>query len=113
MRKLLIAALGAGALALGSQAQAATTTYDLTVDHCTGTCGGLTDFGDVSVTNSGNSLTFDVTLASNVFFNPNGNGLDTFGFSLVGNPTITFSGITSGFAATSPQAAGSNHEDGF
>ena len=42
------------------QAQAATATFDLTSDHCTGTCGGAgsgggpqTSFGTITVTDNG------------------------------------------------------------
>jgi len=114
MKKILLGAAGAAVLALTSQAQAATVVYNLTDDHCTGTCGGLASYGTVSVTGSGTtSMSFSVDLASGVFFNPNGNGLDTFSWDLVNNPLIAISGVTSGFAATTPQSAGSNHEDGF
>ena len=65
---------------------------------------------------AGGALTFDVTL-----FNGNqfvSSGLDlTFAFDLVGSPTITYSGLTSGFTipgGISPQqTAGTYHMNGF
>jgi len=118
MRRSLLAAAAAVSLALGaaSSANALTTVqYNLTDDHCTGTCGGLSSYGTVDVTGSGESstLTFAIDLANNVFFNPNGNGIDTFSFDLLNNPIISFGGVTSPFTETNPQSAGSNHEDGF
>ena len=81
-----------------SAADGDTQTFLLTSDHCTGGCGPQTGgFGQVLVTDSaGGALTFDVTL-----FNGNqfvSSGLDlTFAFDLVGSPTITYTGLTSGF----------------
>jgi len=119
MRRFLLAAAAAVSLGVvASQAQAATVIYNLTDDHCTGTCGNVASFGTLSVTGSGDSTTlnFAVDLADNVFFNPNGAGLDTFSWDLLNNPLIAISGLTSGFTVTTPQSAGTgnaNHEDGF
>jgi len=117
----LAAAVG---LTLGAATQPAsaadgdTQTFLLTSDHCTGGCGPQTGgFGQVLVTDSaGGALTFDVTL-----FNGNqfvSSGLDlTFAFDLVGSPTITYSGLTSGFTIPGgigpQQTAGTYHMNGF
>lgn len=111
MKKFLIGAVAAAGLALASQANA--TVYTLTDDHCTGTCGGLSNYGTITVTGT-TTLDIVIDLAANVFFNPNGNGLDTVAWDLVGNPLISVSGLPATWGVNGNQAAGStNHEDGF
>src|SRR5262245_46669104 len=89
-------------------------TYQFTSDHCggTGTClTGQTSGGTVTVTQSAtDTLSFDVQLANgNKFVNT---GFDaSFGFNLAGISTITYAGISSGFALVTTQAAGSLHMD--
>src|SRR5262245_25447073 len=68
-----------------------------TSDHCTGGCGPQPGgFATITgVDNGGGSITLTITPL-------NGNGLvntgnDTFAFNLLGNPTITYSGLPSGF----------------
>jgi hypothetical protein len=58
-------------------------------------------------------VSVNVTLASGFRFVSTGFDTD-LGFNLAGNPTITYSAVTTGFAATggSPQSAGSLHMDG-
>src|SRR5262249_5624926 len=60
-----------------------------------------------------NTVNVNVTLNSGFKFVSTGFGTD-FGFNLAGNPTITFSGVTSGFDPTgaNPQSAGNFHMDG-
>ncbi|HZZ36833.1 MAG TPA: PEPxxWA-CTERM sorting domain-containing protein, partial [Caulobacteraceae bacterium] len=72
-------------------------------------------YGTVAVTDDAdpNVLHILVTLADNVYFNQAGGGLDAFFFDLVGNPTITISGLSSQFGTNGSQAAGSHHEDGL
>ena len=125
LRKIgtLAAAVG---LALGAATQPAsaatgdTTTFLLTSDHCTGTCGGginpQASFGSIVVTDlAGDFLGFNITLINGNKFVQTGLDL-TFGFNLAANPTITYSALTAGYTipgGTSPlQSAGSYHENG-
>jgi hypothetical protein len=102
-------------------------TGTFTSDHCTGGClTGQTNGGTVTVTDNGaGSLTFNIQLANgNQFIN---SGFEaSFGFNLVGNPTITYSGVTPSADYTVPggtalppagpdgdtQTAGALHMDG-
>jgi|KBSMisStandDraft_5_1062788.scaffolds.fasta_scaffold28865_5 hypothetical protein len=119
----LAAAVG---LALGAATQPVSaadgdiTTFLLTSDHCTGTCGGgdnpQASFGSIVVTDlAGSALGFTVTLFNGNKFVQTGLDL-TFGFNLVANATITYSGLSAGFnipGGTSPlQSAGIYHENG-
>jgi len=107
-----------------AQAQTAgTATFDLTSDHCTGTCAGAgsggpaqTSFGTITVTDlGGGNLQFNVTLINgNVLI---GSGIDlTIAFDLVGNPSITYGALPPlwqvGTTGANPQVAGTYHEDG-
>jgi hypothetical protein len=103
-------------LAVGAtSASANTLTFNLTSDHCTGGClpaGGSA--GTIVLTDTGTgTVSVSVTLGSAFKFVSTGFQTD-FGFNLTGTPTITYSGVTSGFAATggSPQSAGSLMMDG-
>jgi PEP-CTERM motif len=92
-------------------------TFALTSDHCDGTggcLGGATSAGTVTVTDNGtNMLVFDVTLASGFQFIKGGFDA-SFGFNLFGISSITYTGVTAGFAPVggSPQNTGSLHIDG-
>jgi hypothetical protein len=91
-----------------------------TSDHCTGGCGPQPGgFATITgVDNGGGSVTLTITPL-------NGNGLvntghDTFAFNLIGDPTITYSGLPSGFTVVNgfgsgnlSENAGSIQEDGF
>jgi len=112
--------LSAALLAVPSTSQASVIieTFDLTSDHCTGGCLGGASGGTITVTDNGTgSLIFDVTLASGIQFVDTGFDAD-FGFNLSGITSITYSGITSGFApspsppGTNPQVTGSLMMDG-
>jgi hypothetical protein len=109
---LALAALGL-TLAVPSAARADTITFALTSDHCTDGClTGQTSGGTVTIMDVSGGVSVDVTLANaNRFVST---GFDTdFGFNLANNPTITFSGVTSGFTpVANPQTAGSLHMDG-
>jgi hypothetical protein len=103
-------------LAGAPTASRAAAIYQLTSDHCSGggCLGTATSAGTVSVTDNGNgSLTFAVALNGGFQFVSTGFQTD-FGFNLSPSPTITYSGVTSGFAATggSPQSAGTLMMDG-
>jgi hypothetical protein len=91
-----------------------------TSDHCSGAGGclsGQANAGTLTITDHQNgTLDFNVQLANgNVFL---GSGLDaSFAFNLVGNPTITYSGITpvgwTILGGSAPQqSAGSYHDNG-
>jgi len=111
---------------VSSAAVIATATFDITSDHCSAGDGCLdantgASGGTITVTqnDSGTPLdTTDDTLTFDVALNPdlqfiNGGQDATFGFDLVGNPQITYSSVTTGFApATNPQSAGTLHLDG-
>jgi hypothetical protein len=92
------------ALGVATQANAATgdtTTFLLTSDHCTGTCGGglnpQASFGSIVVTDlAGDFLGFNITLINGNKFVQTGLDL-TFGFNLAANPTITYSALTTGY----------------
>jgi hypothetical protein len=93
MNRNFLAAVAAGALLLGaSAANAATQVYDFSV-YSTGFTGNL---GTVTVTDHGtNTLDIDVLLASNTFFQLQGNGniKDAFWFDLpglAGNTSVTY-----------------------
>src|SRR5258706_2675343 len=128
LRKIgtLTAAVG---LALGDATQPAsaatgdTSTFLLTSDHCTGTCGGginpQASFGSIVVTDLvGDALGFSISLINGNKFVAT--GLDaTIGFNLNGNPTITYSNFNQTvprftvLGGLSPnQVAGSYHMNG-
>ena len=106
---LALATLTAG---LATAGLSHATTYTLNVDGCSSGC-GYSNYGTVDVSGQGtNTLTFDIQLASNVvFFNQAGQPDEAF--SLIGNPTITISGLPSAFGTNGVQAAGSHHESAF
>ena len=124
LRKISTLAAAVGlALGVATAANAATgdtTTFLLTSDHCTGTCGGglnpQASFGSIVVTDlAGDFLGFNITLTNGNKFVQTGLDL-TFGFNLVANPTITYSALSAGFTipggSTPSQTAGSYHENG-
>jgi hypothetical protein len=125
-KKSAIAAAVGTALAVASSMAGAISvenpslTFLLTSDHCTGTCGGganpQASFGTIVVTDlPGDVLGFNVTLINGNKFVQTGLDL-TFGFNLAGNPTLTYSGLSTGFTipgGTSPtQISGAYHENG-
>ena len=112
---LSVLALSAGLLGMTAVAShAATETFSLTSDHCTDGClTGQTSGGTVTITDvSAGVVSVNVTLANGNRFVSTGFDTD-FGFDLTGAPSITFSGVTSGFAPNAnPETAGSLHMDG-
>jgi len=120
MKRMGLAAASVVALFLltaGAQrASADTLTFQLTSDHCSGTGGCLPDGGSagtVTITDvSSGVVSVNVTLGSAYKFVSTGFETD-FGFNLAGNPTITFSSVSSGFTPNSnPETAGTLHMDG-
>jgi hypothetical protein len=122
MKRTILAALLLAGTALISPASADITSNlaVFTSDHCDGSCGPQTGgFATIQgVDHLNGSITITITpLNGNGLVNT---GLDTFIFNLIGNPTITYSGLPSGFAVIGgtgagnlTQAAGSLHNDGF
>jgi hypothetical protein len=114
MNKNLLA-LGAAALTLAfsSATQAATTYYDLTLDGCTGTCGGGS-YGTIAATPNGSSWDILVSLAAgNTFHSTNDPQHHALVFDLVGNPSIIISGLGAPFTLNGTQAAGSTSSAPF
>jgi hypothetical protein len=104
MKKLLASAAIAAAMSLGGASFAHATTYILNVDGCSTGC-GATNYGTVTTTGDGTgSLTIDVELAANVFFNQAG-GANEF-FSLTGDNPIDITSLSTGFTALGTQNAG-------
>ena len=105
MKKSLVMAFTVLALAASSAvADAATITLDLTSDHCTGTCGGAvggavaqTSFGTVTLTDTvAGTVAVNITLLNgNRFVTTGFDGV--VGFNLIGNPSVSYTGVTSGF----------------
>jgi hypothetical protein len=105
-------------------AQADILTFTFTSDHCSGNClgtgGAPTTGGTITVTDTGtNTVSVDVKLATGFGFVDTGAGAGaSFFFRLLGNPTITYSGITTGWSipnviGANQQAAGSYAGDGL
>jgi hypothetical protein len=122
MRKFLLSTIfGLFALAV-MPAMADTLTFNFTSDHCTGGClpAGTTSMGTITVTDvSTGVVSVHVTLAAGFGFVDTGAGSGaSFFFRLIGNPQITYSGITAGWSipnaiSGNQQAAGSYAGDGL
>jgi hypothetical protein len=120
MKRLLLATtvLAVGAFANSTANADIIGTALLTSDHCTGLCGPQDSFGTVQVTDNGaGTLTFDVSLNNGNKWVSTGFPL-SFGFSLNGDPTITYTGLNTAIwdvvgTATNVQTAGSYGLDGF
>jgi hypothetical protein len=117
---LLTAMIGLLTLA-ATPAKADVLTFVFKSDHCTGNCStGAANMGTITVTDAGaNTVTVGVTLQSGFGFVDTGAGNGaSFFFRLLGNPTITYSGITTGWSipdviGANQQAAGSYAGDGL
>ena len=99
------AALLAASTAVPSAAQADTFTF--TSCHLTGGCGTVTNFGTVTLTQSGTSVTFDVVLNSGNKFVETGSGggnlfdfNDTVAGSTVTGATSTLNGTTTSLSVS-------------
>jgi hypothetical protein len=112
---LIGAAIGL-ALSLGAAGMANATVYTFTQDACTGTC-GTGPFGTVTVTPDGalaNTLDFAVQLfGTETFHDTDDKNHHALTFDLVGNPTITISGLGAPFTTNGTQAAGSTPAPSF
>lgn len=116
---LVAGALGLFALAAVPEAYA--DTYVFTSDHCTGGCStGASNMGTITVTQAGaNSVAVHVELEAGFGFVSTGAGAGaSFFFRLLGDPTITYSGITAGWTIpnvipVNQQAAGAYAGDGL
>ena len=109
MKKLLL--LAAVAMLAAAPAKADPTfSTDFTIDHCSQTCGPAgTVFGTITLTDTAFGVDFDVAVKNGAKFNFNGNGLNTFNFSL--DKTITAADI---FNLTAGYTFGTGgHQDGF
>ena len=85
--------------------------YTLTVDHCSGGC-GTAPFGTVNVAQDGtNTVKLTVALDSGDKFVKTGFP-GSFGFSLIGDPTISVSNLTTGWSLLSTTMQ-TLHFDGF
>ena len=112
IKAFLLAAFVGGAIAatVATPASAAVLTFSLTSDFCTGGC-GTPPFGTVTVTSlSSTEVQVQETLASGVIFATSGAGKSLL-FDLSGSPTISVTGLTTGFTLLST-SAGSIHADG-
>lgn len=101
------AVLACSSLMLVSQpALAATQIFNFTiVDPAAGL--GAGPFGSVSVTESAGSLIFTETLAAGFRIHDGNANHNAFAFSILGDPAVTVSNLTAGFAAIN-LSAGSN-----
>jgi hypothetical protein len=112
---LLGAALGL-ALSFGAASMANATVFTFTQQSCSTSC-GTGPFGTVTVTDDAvlaNTLDFVVELAAGeTFHDTNDPQHHALTFNLVGDPTITISGLGSPFTANGLQAAGSTSAAGF
>jgi hypothetical protein len=102
-RLAFLAAVGAVGLCANSAAQADTFTF--TSCHLSGGCGTATNFGTVTLTQSGTSVNFSVVLTSGNRFVETGAGgdalflfNDTLSGSTVTNPVATLNGVDTSLA---------------
>ncbi len=99
MRNFLLGTTLAVGIAAAFMAPAHALLFNLNQDGCSGGCGtGATVFGTVDVEQgpTANSVTVTETLAAGVKFVRTGAG-KALGFDLLGHPSITISGLASGF----------------
>ena len=109
------------ALTVVPETRADVLTFNFTSDHCTGGCvDGSAIMGTITVTDAGtDTVTVHVELAAGFSFIDSGAGSGaSFFFRLLGDPTITYSGITSGWTIpdeipSNMQAPGTYAGDGL
>jgi hypothetical protein len=102
LASLVISAVAAFGLTISSaQAAVVSDTFDFTSCHLSDGCGTATQFGTVTLTQSGTSVNFDVVLNSGNLFVETGAGgdslflfNDTLAGSTITNITSTFNGAT-------------------
>ncbi len=106
--------LVATVMAIGTPAAASTVTYQFMIDHCTGGC-GPTPIGQVVLEDVGSGavqVTASLIPSTDTFVNT-GNGIAaSFAWNLVGNPTISVTGLPATFTLNST-TAGNIDFDGF
>ena len=120
MKKLLVIVAVSACLAVPTALPANAVTATFFSDHCTNLCGPQpTGFATITGTDQGGGV-IDLTITP-----LNGNGLvnagqTTFTFNLIGNPTITYSNLPSGFTVVGgfgtgnlSENAGAIGQDGF
>jgi len=118
-KKILLTA----AVLLGTAVVSPLSAATFTSDHCTGGCGDGSATGQpggfATITGTQiNGTTVEITITP---LNGNkiiGSGLTTFTFNLIGDPTITYTGLPSGFSVVDAlpgnmQSAGDIHNNGF
>ena len=121
MRKLLLATTALLAVTASAHADIVRS-GTFTSDHCTGGCGPQTGgFATITATDHENG-TIDISIAFNNNNRFANSGQDVvFGFNLIGDPTITYSGLNTTLfevpGGTGPnsltQSAGTLHANGF
>ena len=105
-RKLNLLAV-AGTMLVSQPALAATQTFSLSVDGSS-TGIGAGPYGTVTVTeNAGGTLTFTQTLLAGYRIHDGNANHNAFAFSIIGDPAVTVSALTAGFAPIF-QSAGTN-----
>ena len=100
-RKTLLGAAGLASLALAfaQPSSAATAVYNLTVDGSSGSLPGG-PYGTITVTENAGGLDIVQILAAGFRIHDTTNGNhNAFAFSIVGDPNVTISNLTSGFSA--------------
>ena len=105
--------LVASVMAIGTPAAASTISYALTIDHCTGGCGGAVATVALDDHNATGSVDVTVTLAPSAdrFM---ASGLDaTFAWNLTNNVTVTTSGLPATYTLLNGGVPGTLHMDGF
>jgi len=106
MNKITLSILASAAtIAFASPTLAASQIYNLTIaDSAAGLGSG--PFGTVSVTENAGSLLFIETLAAGYRIHKGNANHNAFSFSILGDPNVTVSNLTAGFAAidTSPNS---------
>lgn len=103
MKKLAISlALASAAVAAPAHATEALFTFNVADP---GANVGSGPFGTVTVTENGGALDFLMTLASGYRIHDGNANHNAFTFSILGNPTVSITNLTSGFAAVSPDSA--------
>ncbi len=105
--------LVASVMAIGTPATASTISYALTIDHCTGGCGGAVATVALDDHNLTGNVEVTVTLAPSAdrFM---ASGLDaTFAWNLTNNVTVTTSGLPATYTLLNGGVPGALHMDGF